>query len=418
MAIELRIRAVRPIVIATLAAGVALAWLTVAGPAVAASPSSPLPLAQGAGMAAKPDVEVRRLQRALERRGYDLGAPGVDGRFGPLTAAAVRRLQAAEGLVVDGIVGPRTRRALGLAPAGNRRAPERSASTQRSSQSRPATTTVAPATTPAPSATPPATPQATATSPPASAPTSTRTDPGASGSVTGLIVLLAFAATAAVGIVTVWRRSRRARRAGQPVAAANAASPSPPRRSSEPLIGYVPTAVGTTPAEHDRSAAAIVGACEKTGRELVEIVCDQAQGRPLERPGLVHVLERIAEGDATGMVVSELRGFSRSARDQAALVAWFRDAGATLVALDLGLDTATPAGRSAAMTILTRGRREADAARAGTRTNGQRSVRDREGLRERIAAAGTRPRRSAEQLDNGDVPAGQRDQPRTLESRG
>jgi len=57
---------------------------------------------------------VRRLQRGLRRAGY---APGpVDGRYGPLTAAAVERFQTNHGLRVDGIVGPVTRRALRAAP--------------------------------------------------------------------------------------------------------------------------------------------------------------------------------------------------------------------------------------------------------------------------------------------------------------
>jgi hypothetical protein len=84
-------------------------------PAHAASARPTASLAQGIGMGEKPSVRVRVVQRALDQRGYDLGAPGVDGRFGPLTATAVRRFQANSSLAVDGIVGPHTRRALRLA---------------------------------------------------------------------------------------------------------------------------------------------------------------------------------------------------------------------------------------------------------------------------------------------------------------
>src|SRR3954468_9004040 len=54
--------------------------------------------------------QVRALQRRLHAASVDPGP--ADGRFGPLTEAAVRRFQSARGLVVDGIVGPRTGPAL------------------------------------------------------------------------------------------------------------------------------------------------------------------------------------------------------------------------------------------------------------------------------------------------------------------
>lgn len=53
------------------------------------------------------------IQRALEAAGVAPG--GFDGVYGPLTEAAVAAFQAANGLVVDGVVGPETAAALGLA---------------------------------------------------------------------------------------------------------------------------------------------------------------------------------------------------------------------------------------------------------------------------------------------------------------
>lgn len=55
--------------------------------------------------------EVRELQNALAALGFDIMA---DGDFGPITRAVVMDFQASRGLTPDGIVGPKTRTALGL----------------------------------------------------------------------------------------------------------------------------------------------------------------------------------------------------------------------------------------------------------------------------------------------------------------
>jgi DNA invertase Pin-like site-specific DNA recombinase/lysozyme family protein len=68
-------------------------------------------LQHGAGyVAVGQRPSVRALQRTLRRLGWRPGR--VDGLFGPRTEVAVKRLQAAAGLAVDGIVGQQTRRAL------------------------------------------------------------------------------------------------------------------------------------------------------------------------------------------------------------------------------------------------------------------------------------------------------------------
>jgi peptidoglycan hydrolase-like protein with peptidoglycan-binding domain len=68
-------------------------------------------LAPGAGFGvAAGSPAVRAVQRTLVGVGISPGP--LDGRYGPLTTAAVARFQRLHGLAADGIVGPHTRRAL------------------------------------------------------------------------------------------------------------------------------------------------------------------------------------------------------------------------------------------------------------------------------------------------------------------
>ena len=86
----------------------AAAYAKYADDALVDEPDVPLPASViGSGMRGE---AVRSFKADLTALGYLHGA--VDGFFGRKTEAAVRRFQADHGLVVDGLVGPRTRAAL------------------------------------------------------------------------------------------------------------------------------------------------------------------------------------------------------------------------------------------------------------------------------------------------------------------
>jgi hypothetical protein len=75
----------------------------VAQPIAAASGAPALPFSTRLAHQARADV--RAWQAQMNKIGYPIA---VDGRYGPQSAAAARRLQAAKHLVVDGVVGSRT----------------------------------------------------------------------------------------------------------------------------------------------------------------------------------------------------------------------------------------------------------------------------------------------------------------------
>jgi DNA invertase Pin-like site-specific DNA recombinase len=433
-------------VLLALAALAILAIAVVPASASAATTTKPRPvpmLSQGVGMGATPSTAVRRVQRVLERRGYNLGAPGVDGRFGPLTDAAVRRLQADYGLAADGVVGPKTQKLVRLI---QRRSQQASGSRGQSSPKQQKTTTT-PGNTRKPAA------QATP------APTRTTVLPSQSNDTDWLLAILASACVgvlcaALAALALRWNRSRHAvapilapinrelflegrsedERVGEfrghALATRLTAVPGERdetertsylvddvrkvapiwvrhedvRRSTsrlgpgEAVIGYVTLSPDAAPSEADGPVHAIEAACERSEWELLEVVTDRENGvSSLERPGLARALEQIADGQARGLVVSDLRRLSRSIVDLGALVEWFTDAQAALVALDLGIDTSTPSGHELAATLVRlsgwereriqrRTRSGLTAVRTPGKPTGRPAVADRPALLERINA--------------------------------
>lgn len=400
------------------AVAVAIATAGVAAPATQAASAPPHALlAEGVGMRAAPSVRVQQLQRALLSRGYDVGRSGVDGRFGPRTKAAVRRVQRAHHLEADGIVGRATRTAL---RSTGRRTSHRPAATLR-----PVVLTTA------------ATPHAASS--PASVPLSAQKE-GSAGAVIGGA---AFLGLALIAVAFAMQRRRYDSRlaayrlsavpapteapdegaeAATLVAAEPAAAlPRPPARRSglQPGAGVigcvtgprVSRASGRTP-ERD-----IERACERFGWQLVEIVHDEDDAAGiLERPVLAAALERIAGGEARGLVVNDARMLSRAA-DFPRFVEWFRESDAALIALDLGLDTSTPEGHRVATALITlngwagqwiasRTRRGVVDVDDGGEGPGRLAVEDRAAVLERIGAlheSGLKVQEIADQLNDDGV---------------
>jgi DNA invertase Pin-like site-specific DNA recombinase len=167
-----------------------------------------------------------------------------------------------------------------------------------------------------------------------------------------------------------------------------------------PVFGYVNVRERERHVEPDAfaiQADEIRAYCNARRLKLVRIVQDvePESGRALARPGLRYVLDQIALGAASGLVVTDLRRLSDSSAGLAPLLRWFEEWDAALVALDVDLETTTTAGDHTAHALAQvsewdrdrlseRTRRGLEEARAQGRTGHRPSVNDLPELRERI----------------------------------
>jgi len=127
------------------------------------------------------------------------------------------------------------------------------------------------------------------------------------------------------------------------------------RGGSLRVLGYVRVSTeeqGRSGAGLAAQRSAIREACASRGCELVTIVEDKGQsGKSLERPGITQALADLESGQADALMVAKLDRLSRSLFDFAGLMERSRRHGWALIALDLGVDTTTPAGEMMANTL-------------------------------------------------------------------
>jgi DNA invertase Pin-like site-specific DNA recombinase len=104
----------------------------------------------------------------------------------------------------------------------------------------------------------------------------------------------------------------------------------------------------------DAQRAAILAEAERRGWHLVEVIEDAGfSGKDLNRPGIAAALDALRRHKADTLVVAKLDRLSRSMLDFAALMDRASREHWALVALDLGVDTTTPAGEMMANVLAT-----------------------------------------------------------------
>jgi peptidoglycan hydrolase-like protein with peptidoglycan-binding domain/DNA invertase Pin-like site-specific DNA recombinase len=405
-------------------------------------------LTRGAGYAQPAgSTRVKKLQRELRRKGLRPGP--IDGRFGPRTEAAVARLQRRQGLPASGAMDARTRRVLATAPQGDTGRPA-GHRTGRSRLPRPSAIAL--------TGMEPADDQtgwlvltalmALALGAAAGL-LAGRLRPGpsrASGiALARGVVAEGMARAASVGrfrghvhalvlgkrgirgtqdarylisdpdkALPFWVAQEEIARLGREQAEREEQDEEAPSQAAEPpaddrsamsipdqtrVLGYVSVEQNGEPGTRQmrEQAESIDALCRRRGWNLVELVRDveAAAGGSLKRPGLMYAMERVGKGEASCIVVSELSRLAGSAVDLSRVLESLVRTDGRLVVMDVGLDTASDAGRIAANSLLRVGswerqrvlestRKGLEAAKARRAAAGLPAVEDIPALKQRI----------------------------------
>src|SRR6266540_2118723 len=121
-------------------------------------------------------------------------------------------------------------------------------------------------------------------------------------------------------------------------------------RRGERVIGYARAGEG---ASVGAQRAAIAAACAQRGWELVRVEAEGGSGGKSSRPARARALEAVRAGEAQTLVVARLDRLAGSLSQAARLLERAKGEGWNLVALDLGLDLSTAAGKRIANAFAT-----------------------------------------------------------------
>src|SRR5919109_895727 len=170
-------------------------------------------------------------------------------------------------------------------------------------------------------------------------------------------------------------------------------------RETVRALGYASVPADAGGKELAAQNRAIQRAAGRLRLDLVEVIREREPktGKALDRAGLSYLIERLATGDASCIVVTGLERLSRSVAELGTIEQWLERNSVRLVSVDLDLDTASPGGQTTARALASVGgwererlsertRKGLAAARAKRRAAAGPAAPDWEAIKKRIAA--------------------------------